>query len=123
MAAQTPIWIKIPWQQCPVMHRTEDLHCSAINKGKGKHQKVAICLADPARQVVFLTHMVDFLLTRGWAGLSHPLLKQRKTKHGRNILDVTEPRCTNLIGSLLFEQFSHISILRKCCEIQVSLCL
>lgn len=120
MAAQTPIWIKIPWQQCPVMHRMEDLHYSAINKGKGKNRKVAICLPDPARQVVFLTHMASFLLTRGWAGLNPPLLKQRKTKHGRNILDVTETRCTNLIGSLLFEQFFHISILRKCCEIQVS---
>lgn len=70
MAAQAPIWIKIPWQQCPVMHRMEDLHCSAINKAEEKYQKVAICLADPTRQVVFLIHMVNFLLTRGWTGLS-----------------------------------------------------
>lgn len=122
MAAQTPIWIKIPWQQFPAMHRMENLHCSAINKGKEKDQKLAICLADPTRQVVFLIHMLNFLITRGWAGLSHPLLNQRNTKHGRNILDVTEPRCTNHIGSLIFEQSFHISILRKC-EIQVTLCL
>lgn len=107
MAAQTSIWIQIPWQQSPVMHRMEDLHCSAINKGKEKHQKLAICLADPTRQVAFLIHMVNFLITRVWAGLSHPLLKHRKTKHCRNILDATETRCTNLIGRLLFEQFFH----------------
>lgn len=122
MAAQTPIWTKIPWQ-CPVMHRMEDLHCSAINKGKEKPKKMTICLADPTRQVVFLIQMVNFLITSGWAGPNQPLLKLGKTKCCRNILDATEPRCTNLTGDLLFEQFFHISILRKCCKIQVSLCV
>lgn len=79
MAAHTPVWMKIPLQQCPCTYRAKELQCYARNEGKERHRKVAICLADPTRQVVLsLIHMVTFLLTRGWVGLSHLLLNKGK---------------------------------------------
>jgi len=55
MAAHTPVWMKIPVQQCPCTHRAEDLHCSARNEGKERYHKAAICLADPTGKVALLS--------------------------------------------------------------------